>query len=199
MAQPLPERIAHELTLAAGEALPSYATVTVTQMTPVRGEVKTIEIVRFNPQSGHFEATVGNGRIRKGISGRAQARVEVYAPIRTISAGDVAREADFVRISTPLSHLPKTPVFDPGAVAGKQARRSLAANRPISADWFREPVVVRKNSIVTVSLEDPFITLTARGRALDDGARGEVIRVMHLDSASIVEGVVEGPTSITVQ
>ena len=197
--QPLSERVAHELTLVAGEALPPYASVTVTQMTPVRGEVKTIEIVRYEPRTGYFEARVGNGRVRKAITGRAQARAEVYAPVRAIPAGDVAHEIDFVPVSTPLAHLPREPLFDIAAVAGKEARRSLAANRPASADWFREPVVVRRNAIVTVSLEDPYITLTARGRALDDGARGDVIRVMHLGTASIVEGVVEGPTSITVQ
>lgn len=199
MAQTLSDRVAHELTLAAGGALPAHATVTVSQMTPVRGEVKTIDIVRYDPRTGHFEARVGNGRVQKGVSGRAQARAKVYAPMRTIASGEIVRQADFIEISTPLAHLPKDAVFDVAVIDGKEARRSLAANRPVSAGWLGAPIMVRKNAIVTLSLEDSYITLTARGRALDDGARGDVVRVMHLGSASVVEGVVEGPKSIIVQ
>lgn len=198
-AQTLVERVETELVLAAGDALPPHATVSVSQMTPVRGDVRTIEITRYDPMSGHFDARIGNGRVQKTISGRAQARARVYAPIRTIPSGERFDEADFALVSAPLSHLPKDAVLDLEAIAGMEARRSLAAARPLSASWFGMPIVVRRNAVVTISFEDPYITLTARGRALDDGAEGETVRVMHLDNTSIVEGVVEGPKRVIVQ
>ena len=198
-AQSLVERIETELALTAGDALPPHATVSVSQMTPVRGDVRTIEITRYDPMTGHFDARIGNGRVNKTISGRAQARARVYAPILTIPSGERFDKADFALISAPLSHLPKDAVLDLETISGMEARRSLAATRPLSASWFGMPIVVRRNAVVTISFEDPFITLTARGRALDDGAEGEIVRVMHLDNTSIIEGVVDGPKRVIVQ
>ena len=198
-AQTLSERVERELELNAAAVLPAAASVRISEMTPVRGEVKTIDILRYDPISGYFEARVGNGRVQKTVSGRAQARTAVYAPIRALSAGDIVEEADFIQVSAPLASLPKDAVFDLSTVVGHEARRSLAANRPLSSRWLGPPIVVRKNSIVTMSLENAYITLTARGRALEDGAYGETIRVMHINNASVVEGVVDGPKSIIVQ
>ena len=194
----LADRTAEALRLAAGDRLPAYADIAVSEMTPVRGRVEGVEILRYNPQSGYFDAVVSGGGVRKKISGRAQARASVVAPIHAVGVGESIAAEDLTLIKVPIAQLPEDALFDVSAAVGGEARRSLAANRPISGAWLGAPVVVRRNNVVTLSLENAYMTLTARGRALDDGAIGDTIRVIHVDGASVVEGVVAGRGAVVV-
>ncbi len=64
---------------------------------------------------------------------------------------------------------------------------------------FQDPVVVAKGSLVTIVLKTPTMILTAQGRAVEDGGRGDVIRVMNTRSKKIVEGVVSRPGTVSVE
>jgi flagella basal body P-ring formation protein FlgA len=59
-------------------------------------------------------------------------------------------------------------------------------------------VLVAKGSTVTMTLEKPRMSLSVRGRALQDGARGDVVRVMNTNSNRIVEAVVVEPGLVVV-
>jgi flagellar basal body P-ring formation protein FlgA len=40
--------------------------------------------------------------------------------------------------------------------------------------------------------------ITARGRAIDDGAKGEVVRVQNTRSRKTIEATVAGPSRVTI-
>jgi flagella basal body P-ring formation protein FlgA len=42
------------------------------------------------------------------------------------------------------------------------------------------------------------MTLTAQGRASEDGAKGDTIRVLNMQSKKMIEGVVVGPDRVRV-
>jgi flagella basal body P-ring formation protein FlgA len=54
----------------------------------------------------------------------------------------------------------------------------------------RAPVLVTKGAAVTMVLESPGLLLTVKGQALEDGAKGETIRIMNTQSSRTVEAVV---------
>ncbi|RMD62393.1 MAG: flagella basal body P-ring formation protein FlgA, partial [Alphaproteobacteria bacterium] len=56
----------------------------------------------------------------------------------------------------------------------------------VLASDLREPVVVAKNSLVTIRLETPRMVLSAQGRAIEAGGSGDVIRVMNTASNKII-------------
>ena len=70
---------------------------------------------------------------------------------------------------------------------------------PLRAGDFRKPIVVTKNSLVTMVVQTPYMLLTAQGRAIQDGAMGDAIRVMNTFSKVTVDAVVEGPSRVLVK
>ena len=54
-------------------------------------------------------------------------------------------------------------------------------------------VLSLRGSLVTMKIETPFMTVTAQGKAQQDGAEGEIVRVINTQSNRVVEGTVTGP------
>ncbi len=52
--------------------------------------------------------------------------------------------------------------------------------------------------MVTMTLETGQMQLTAQGRALDNGAAGDVVRIMNTSSNQVIEGVVQGLRTVSV-
>jgi len=50
-----------------------------------------------------------------------------------------------------------------------------------------------------MKIETPYITVTAQGKAQQDGAEGETVRVINTQSNRVVEGVVTGPGTIEIR
>ena len=57
---------------------------------------------------------------------------------------------------------------------------------------------VNRGTGVTIIFESPTMLLTVSGRALDSGARGEVIRVKNLQSGRTVDATVISPNEVAV-
>jgi flagellar basal body P-ring formation protein FlgA len=51
---------------------------------------------------------------------------------------------------------------------------------------------------VTIILQTPHMVLTVQGRASEDGAKGDTIRLLNLQSKKAIEGVVVGPDLVRV-
>ena len=81
----------------------------------------------------------------------------------------------------------------------KDAKEGAPAGGRGNANVGKTPIMVAKNSLVTVRLQNERMQLTVQGRALEDGAEGDVVRVMNTSSNTVVSavvvdsGVVEGP------
>ena len=197
-AETLAGRVEAELAAYSADALPEEATISIVAMTPVRGHVEMVDVSRFNIQTGYFEAIVANGAVQRRITGRAQTTAPFFAPVRTIKAGETVSLSDFSQVLFPISQTPADTITDIHEIDGFEARRSLAAGRPVSRQSLGAPVVVARNDVVTVSYSSAHIRLTARARALEEGAVGDVIQAMHVNGKSVIEGVVSGPKRISV-
>jgi flagella basal body P-ring formation protein FlgA len=58
--------------------------------------------------------------------------------------------------------------------------------------------LVTRGALVTLKIETPYMQLTAQGRALQDGAEGETVRVNNTQSNRMVEGTVTGPGVVLI-
>jgi flagella basal body P-ring formation protein FlgA len=61
-----------------------------------------------------------------------------------------------------------------------------------------EPITVGKNSSVSMVFETQNMTLIARGRALQDGAVGDTIRVLNTQSNRTIDAVVAAPGLVRI-
>ena len=71
---------------------------------------------------------------------------------------------------------------------GKEVVRTIYPGRAISARDISEPILVRRNSRVKMIYKLGRLQINTGGRAMGQGAAGDMISVMNLDSRKRVEG-----------
>lgn len=76
---------------------------------------------------------------------------------------------------------------------GLAAKRPLRAGVPLRASDLGEPKLISKGELVTVVFESPGLSLSIRGKALEDGVRAQAVRVMNTQTGRAFEGVVTAP------
>lgn len=166
----------------------------------------SLRLVGFthDPAGGRFRARVvspatGRAVAAAMVTGRVHRLIEVPVPRRRLTRADVigADDIDWLRLRA--DRLVRGAITDPAEIVGKSPRRSLQPGKPLRATDLRPPVLVPRKSLVTIRLETKRMVLTARGRALDEGALGAVVRVMNTQSNSIIDGVVVGSGLVEVR
>lgn len=83
-------------------------------------------------------------------------------------------------------------------IVGKQATRRLEAGRIIRASDVRDPLMIEKNSVVTLVVENGNLTIQAAGRSMQGGQRGDIIRVQATGSATMLEGEIVAPGRVRI-
>lgn len=87
---------------------------------------------------------------------------------------------------------------DANRLIGQEVRRGTNAGQPVRSSDLRAPLIVSKGSLVTMVLQTPKMQLTSKGRAMDDAAMGEVVRIMNTQSKTVVEATVVGTNTVQV-
>lgn len=154
-------------------------------------------------RGGRFSATLvypdqGTPLVRIAVSGRSYELIEVPVAIHRLSRDTVIGPRDLEWVQVRADRLPDDAVTDPADLVGKAPRRNLRAGEAIRAGEVTDPVLVEKNSLVTMRLDTPLLRLSATGRALEDGAEGALIRVVNTSSNTTVQGVVARDGSVDV-
>lgn len=76
---------------------------------------------------------------------------------------------------------PQQILRDPQRVIGQQSRRALLPGTWISADLVMAPTIIRKGDFVEVRVQGGGVVVRTTGKALADGAHGELISVETQD------------------
>lgn len=157
-----------------------------------------LEGFSFDPRSGMFATRLVMPQGESiGFRGQALIAVPVYVPVRRIAAGTLLMESDFQTIDIALNALPSKSLRNPQDIVGMESRRILLEGRPIVEGSISEPLVIERGDKVTIVLSNGGLNLSAPGKSLEDGAKGEDIRIVNLTSnvaltATVVkQGLVE--------
>ncbi len=86
----------------------------------------------------------------------------------------------------------------PGAMIGKEARHLIYKGSVIRQADLGPVTLVNRNDIVTVHLLYGPLEISMRGRSLDAGGEGEVVRIMNLDSRKIFQAKVQSAQIVEV-
>jgi flagella basal body P-ring formation protein FlgA len=152
--------------------------------------------------SGRFRAVLaidtGASSIRRVVGGSVVVTVPAAVIVRPIERGGVIGEADVAIERRDRRLVGDATVLDPAEIIGLAARRAFRAGDLVRADQVEPPRLVRRGQLVTLVYESPGIALTARGRALADGAEGELVAVVNEQSRRTIEGIVAGPDEVRI-
>lgn len=165
----------------------------------------TIEIrqLDYDAAAGRFTAVlvVGAGHAsqqRSVVTGRIFPTVSVPVVRRAVNPGDVIRAADIDWSDMREDQLRADVATSAEQLVGNTPRIRLRPGEPIRQADTHPPVLVNRNATVSIVVETATMRLTSLGRALDDGARGQTIRVTNMQSRQTIEAIVVGPDLVTV-
>ena len=200
------EALAHELgSRAPGRTLLPEISNTNFALYVARGIDPTVRVEGFDYDSvrGTFAATLiapatGPDAQRVTVRGRVAEMMQVPTLIAPVAAGTAIRTVDVAWIEVRAERVVQGTATTLDQLVGMTPRRPVRANEPVKMSDLQAPVIVAKNSTVTMIVETPGLQLSAVGRALANGSVGDVVQVMNAQSRTTVEGIVEGPGRVRV-
>ena len=119
------------------------------------------------------------------------AQAAVLAAARTLPAGTVITAADLRAIDGDRPGL-----SDPSEAIGLQTRITIQEGRPLQASLLQAPKLISRNQIHPLVFQRGALRIVTEARTLSDGAAGDVIRVMNLESRATISAVVQPDGSL---
>jgi flagella basal body P-ring formation protein FlgA len=165
-----------------------------TDITPVT----TVRSLSYQQRSGRFSAILTAGERNFTVAGSAHRLVLVPTLAQRIYAGDIIRLRDIDWKSMRLSRLDSRTVLNETKLVGMSPRRPIVAGRAIMTAEIQPPTLVKRGKRVTIYLKTKIMQLTAKGKSLENGGKGDVVRVQNIDSGKTIEAQVIGPERVAV-
>lgn len=158
---------------------------------------------QFTPRNGRFDVTFEIGSdnnspsVKLRFTGVATEMVEAAVLARNVERAEVLKASDVIIERRPKAEIGGDAATRSGAI-GMQMRRPLRAGQPLRVADLVKPDLVQRDSNVTLIYQTAGIYLTIRGKALDNGAEGDVVNVLNLQSNRTIAGVVIGNNQVRV-
>ncbi|WP_150525595.1 flagellar basal body P-ring formation chaperone FlgA [Roseibium sediminis] len=171
-----------------------FSNVGTIQANPAAEQLVQVNNVLWSRSDGRFTISFSFAgeydRTNVSLNGHAQEMLEVTTLLQPLKTGQILRLEDLTTTRMPRTKVPANAVGNPDEVVGLAARSSLRANMPLARNDFTKPILISRGEKVTITYVIGGMKLTTRGKAMDDGAKGEPIDIMNLDSRRIVPAMV---------
>ena len=163
-----------------------------------------VDDITYDPRSQRFAAVVSipkndpaGERLR--LTGRLFPVVKVPVPSRMMARNEVIGERDIRWIRLRTDRIMPDTVTKVEDMVGMAPKRSLRPDEILRRSDIERPILVERGSLVTVTLIHGPMALTAQGKALEQGALGDTVRIVNRRSKTVFEGEVVGPGRAKVQ
>ena len=168
-------------------------------------KLPTVEVISMDyaPRTGRFTAIVASpagdpAAQRERLHGRAWVMTEIPVLSHPVRPGDEISHDDISWQRVRQDRVRRQTVVNVSELVGMSPKRHIAANRLIRVSDLQTPVMVSKGAAVTMVYRHGGLLLTASGRAMENGGRNDVIRVMNDRSRLTIEARVAAPGQVNV-
>lgn len=160
--------------------------------------------VSFDPEKDTFTASLaapssGNPIHRAKLSGKVERVTSIPVLRETLRSGTIIGMNDIEMVDMPTKSLNNEYIMNADELNGMTPRRFIHAGKPVQADEVEAPRIVQRGDAVTMVFQEGMLSLTAMGKALENGAKGDLIRVVNTASNRTVQAVVTAEREVTVQ
>jgi len=132
------------------------------------------------------------------ISGRYIEFIEVPALKRKMTSVDIIKAEDIAYVDLDARKAERGFVVDEAELIGKSPARIIFANKPIIAAQIKEQTLVEEKKPVTIYFKNNLIVMQDMGIAMENGAKGDLIRVKNSTSGIIINAKVTGENLVEV-
>lgn len=162
-----------------------------------------VQDIRFDPNSQRFAVQLvvpasGPTLISRQVAGTVYETVQLPVLARAVAPGEVIQLTDLDWMAIRIDRVSANAATDPKQLVGMTARRPLRANQMLRISDIAMAPTIHRGTMVTLMVQTENMTLTAQGRALEDAAVGQPIRVINTMSNKPLTGVVKDPTTVVI-
>lgn len=170
------------------------------------GSVPTINIenVNYQDRTGRFTAMVSAGEgahttDKLRLTGRAYRVAEVPVLANRVLRGDIIKSTDVKWVRMRADRVQADILLHMDDLIGMTPKRGIRAGAAIRVTDVQRPQLVKKNDLVTIVHHVPNMILTAQGKALQNGADGDIIQIKNAQSTQVIEAEIIGPGRVAVR
>jgi len=159
--------------------------------------------LQYDPTSQRFAAVLvvpadGPTIMQHQVSGSIFETIDIPVFSHAIGAGVTVQEADLQWISVRTDRLIGNVITDSRQLVGMTTKRPLRTGQMLRGSDLVMTPAIRKNTLVTLALQSGQMNLTVTGRALEDAAIGQSIRVVNVNSKKELTGIVRDSSTIVI-
>lgn len=153
----------------------------------------------YDPVSKRFRCEVIAQRNSLPISGHFAVKRHVPVLAHRLEVGTVIASNDIDWIDVPEERLAGNAITEGDQLVGREIRHAVGEGDVIRTNDVSAPRLVTRGTLVTMKIQTPVMVITTQGRSLQDGALGDVIRVINTQSNRTIEGTVTAQGTVTIQ
>ena len=124
---------------------------------------------------------------------------DVVVLTRQLPVGTLLSAADMTLSPVSARLLPPGALTNPSDLIGAKLRQSLGPKIPLRKAWLWVPPLIKRGAQVLMLFKRGTLTISAQGKALGDGAKGDMIKVRNSQSKKLVMGRVVAPNQVEVE
>ena len=162
-----------------------------------------LENFAYDPINKHFHADLTadtqRGRTIAPVTGHVSIKRSVPVLAHRLEGHTAIAEADLDWIQVPDDRITDDIVTEQSQLIGRELRRDVGEGELLRGHDVVSPRLVQRGSLVTMRIKTPFLTITSQGKAEQDGAEGETVRVLNTQSNRVVEGTVAGMGMVEIR
>ncbi|MCH4094487.1 MAG: flagellar basal body P-ring formation chaperone FlgA [Acetobacter peroxydans] len=166
----------------------------------------TLSDLNWDPRSGRFTATIYRTQTTGDatqdsylLAGTVHAARRVLVFSHALQAGSVISMADVTMDEAYTGRAQDRTYTDEADIDGMTLTHSVMAGDAVQERDLHRTVVVHKGDPVLIVFTAPGLHLTASGRAIEDGGKGQYVRVLNLASNMIVTGRPNNASEVVVE
>ena len=136
--------------------------------------------------------------IQRNVFGTVYEMAQIPVPKRLISAGDIIAADDLEWQPVHLTRLSGNSLTDAEQLVGRMAKRPLKAGQILRQSDVAMSPVIHKNDLIRLVVQTGQMTLSVQGKALQDAALGQTVRVVNVNSNRQLSGTVIDAGTVAV-
>jgi len=162
-----------------------------------------VQDIRFDPASQRFAVQLvvpatGPALINRTVAGSVYETVQLPVLARGVAPGEVIQLNDLDWMAVRIDRVAGNAATDPKQLVGMTARRPLRSGQMLRLSDITMAPSIHRGSMITLMVQTENMTLTAQGRALEDAAIGQPVRVINTMSNKTLTGVVKDATTVAI-
>lgn len=163
-----------------------------------------VKDINYDAARGSFEAELAGPSLENPqktlfVSGYVERIIAVPVLKNPIRKGTIIGAYDIEWVDMREDEVHAEMMLKADDIVNMTPRRMIFAGKPVLENELESPVLVERGDTITMAFDNGPLALTAEGRALQSGAKGDTIRISNMSSNKSVEGIVIAQGIVKIQ